>query len=181
MYLGVTILSIAHNFFPFQVCCCNCTNANKKFNFLAYTLSWKMSYLTTVGEEPPDYFLLVLDKRMIQQYLRICNYVKNNWNNADKKFQSRLANIRGCLDKFATFVFQLSRLIGYQEKMIGYCRDMIVTQKSNSKVLERTFDITIVAGMESINVKKIIALEECDDDDDDDDKWCDVMFDTQLS
>lgn len=45
--------------------------------------------------------------------------------------------------------------------------------------IERTFDITIVAGMESINVKKIIALEECDDDDDD--KWCDVMFDTQLS
>ena len=31
--------------------------------------------------------------------------------------------------------------------------------------IEKTFDIAIVAGMESINVKKIIALGECDDDD----------------
>ena len=64
-----------------------------------------------IGEDNPNYFDIVLSDNLICLYRKIKEFLRIEWKNEDK--QRSLLELRGCLDKFSSIIFQINRLYNH--------------------------------------------------------------------
>ena len=69
-----------------------------------------------IGEENPSYFDHVISENVINHYRKIKEFLRIEWKNKDK--QKSLLEIRGCLDKFSSVIFQINRLNIHQKVLL---------------------------------------------------------------
>jgi hypothetical protein len=70
-----------------------------------------------IGEDNPNYFDHVISNNVINHYRKIKNFLHKEWK--DKNKQKSLLEIRGCLDKFSSIIFQINRLNNHQNGLLN--------------------------------------------------------------
>ena len=70
----------------------------------------------TVGEDNPNYFDPILSDKVINHYRKMKKFLHDEWKNENKK--KSLLEIRGCLDKFSSVIFQINRLYTHQKILL---------------------------------------------------------------
>ncbi len=73
-------------------------------------------YGIAIGEDNPNYFNNVISDNAIALYRKVKDYSRVEWKNKDK--QKSLLEIRGCLDKFSSVIFQINRLDFHQKVLL---------------------------------------------------------------
>ena len=73
-------------------------------------------YGIAIGEDNPNYFNNVISDNAIAHYRKVKDYSRVEWKNKDK--QKSLLEIRGCLDKFSSVIFQINRLDFHQKVLL---------------------------------------------------------------
>lgn len=82
-----------------------------------------------VGEDNPNYFDIVLSDSVINHYRKIKEFLSNEWKNKDK--QKSLLEIRGCIDKFSSIIFQIDRLYNQQKVLLNNVVNFLDNEKKD--------------------------------------------------
>ena len=84
-----------------------------------------------VGEDNPNYFDIVLSDSVINHYRKIKEFLSNEWKNKDK--QKSLLEIRGCIDKFSSIIFQIDRLYNQQKVLLNNVVNFLDNEKRSDE------------------------------------------------
>ena len=82
-----------------------------------------------IGEDNPNYFDHVISNNVINLYRKIKDFLRIEWRNEDKK--KTLLELRGCLDKFSSIIFQISRLYNHQKVLLNNVVNFLDNEKKN--------------------------------------------------
>ena len=82
-----------------------------------------------IGEDNPNYFDHVISNNVINHYRKIKNFLHKEWK--DKNKQKSLLEIRGCLDKFSSIIFQINRLNKHQKVLLTNVVNFLDNEKKD--------------------------------------------------